>query len=175
MPPRRFHLTNKMKVSFRKVRESDLSRLNDIVNDSRVSRYLSLIPPVSLKSTREFYMRQKASGNLWECICLDGDVAGAVLLMLNPKGLKKSHVASVGIDIDKPYWGMGVGTKALKYIIKKARSKGIKRLEIEYIDGNRRAERLYLKMGFVKEGLRKRAYRVCGKYHDSITMYMWLK
>ena len=164
-----------MKVSFRIVRKTDLKRLNEIVNDKQVSKYLTLIPPVSMQSTLRVFDKFKREGSLWYCILADGVVVGAVLLKMNPKGLKNSHVASVGIDIDKPYWGRGVGAKALEFIICKAREKGVKRLEIEYTQGNIRAEKLYKKVGFTSEGQRTKAIKSQGKYYNSITMYMWLK
>ncbi|MBU0761907.1 MAG: GNAT family N-acetyltransferase [Candidatus Altiarchaeota archaeon] len=164
-----------MSVTFRRVSEKDLKKLNEIVNDSEVCRYLSLIPPVSMSSTKKAFERFRKAGDLWYCIMVDGAVAGAVLLKTTPKGLKNSHVASVGIDIDKPYWGKGVGGQALEFIIKKAGEKGVKRLEIEYMEGNTRAEKLYTRIGFIHEGRRKKAIKAGSKYYDSITMYMWLR
>ncbi len=164
-----------MKISFKIVGEKDLKALNDVVNDERVSRYLSLIPPVSMKSTQQVWERFRRDGLIWCSVLVEGVIAGAVLLKLNPKGMKNSHVASLGIDIAREYWGKGVGEKAMNYIISVARKKGVKRLELEYVSGNERARRLYEKVGFKREGVRRKAFKVKNRYVDGVTMVRFLR
>ena len=65
----------------------------------------------------------------------------------------------------------------LTFIIKQSFIKdyeGIKRIELEYVDGNKRAKRLYESMKFKKEGARLKAFRQGRKYVSSIIMGRWL-
>jgi RimJ/RimL family protein N-acetyltransferase len=164
-----------MVVSFRNVRVADLKRLNDIVNDEDVCRYLVMNLPVTLESTKTVYKRFKEEKSPWIAILIDGEVIGSVLLKMPKKDIEVAHVAAVGLTIDKRFWGKGIGAKALNHAVKLARERGIKRLEIDYFDGNRRAERLYLKMGFKKEGRRRKAYKMGRRYGDIITMGRWFR
>jgi hypothetical protein len=47
-------------VSFEPARESDIERLNRIVNEPDVVRYLDLIPPVPLEKTQAFFSSMQA-------------------------------------------------------------------------------------------------------------------
>jgi len=163
-----------MNVDFREVQEEDLERLNEIVNKPQVCRFLVLKRPVSMESTREFYEKRKDSRDKWYSILVDGEVAGAVLLKLNKKDSKQAHVGSFGIDIDEEYWGQGVGSKAMEFIIEKARENGVQRFETEYIRGNSRAGNLYRKYGFQKEGVREKSFKVEEEYCDSIQLVKWI-
>lgn len=54
----------------------------------------------------------------------------------------------VGITIDEPYWGNGYGKEAMKILEKKARKMGIKRLGLLVRIKNKRAIRMYRKLGY---------------------------
>ncbi|MFH1404261.1 MAG: GNAT family protein [Candidatus Altiarchaeota archaeon] len=159
-----------MNIRFRRVRESDLRRLNEIVNDMEVSHYLGLLPPVTMKSTREFYTQCMSKKHLWYGIIVDGSIAGSVFLGPGPERSKISHSAEFGISIAREYWGRGVGDKAIMFMIRKARELGLKRIELGVVEGNRRARSLYMKHGFVKEGLKRKAFMIKGRYHNMIVM-----
>lgn len=80
---------------------------------------------------------------------VEGELAGNCELQLNPK-MKTRHRASVAIALYKRFWGLGIGTAMFNAMIRVAREKGVKQLELEYIDGNARGRALYEKMGFVQ-------------------------
>jgi RimJ/RimL family protein N-acetyltransferase len=163
-----------MNVRLRRVGKRDLKALNNIINEREVCRFLSVNYPVSLASTRRAYDRFKSEGWLWYAVLVDGVVGGGVLLKPQPKNTKMSHVASLGINLAKKFWGMGAGEKALRSVISDARRMGFKRLELEYVRGNIRAKRLYEKMGFKKEGVRRKAFKQGNNYADSVCMGRWL-
>jgi RimJ/RimL family protein N-acetyltransferase len=157
-----------VKARFRPVRESDLGRLREIVNDQETSRYLTLPHPVSKASTLEWYRTCRRKGILWAALVVDGRVAGS--FNLTPGERARSHCAGFGISIGREYWGLGLGGKTLEYAIAKARRLGFKRLELSVFPGNTRAIRLYRSRGFVREGVRRRGLKVRGRYYDDITM-----
>jgi len=166
----------KMKVTFRKVREGDLKRLNEIINDVEANRFLNTAAPVSMKSTRDFFNSLRKDERSWYAVLADGVVVGGIILNLHgDKTKRSSHVASIGINLAREYWGMGVGDKAIKFLTGLARKHKVKRFELQYIEGNERARRLYEKNGFKKEGVRKKAFKLNGRYYDSIVMAKFLK
>jgi RimJ/RimL family protein N-acetyltransferase len=158
-----------MKVSFRRVAEKDLKRLNEIVNDREVAKFITLTPPVPLKETRRFFNRCRKEKIRWYAILADDVVAGSV--SLHPqKGLKQAHVASFGISLAKEFWGRGIGGRALAFITEKARTLSIKRLELQVVADNARALKLYESNGFQKEGIRRKSFKLGKKYHNNIIM-----
>ena len=159
-----------MRVAFRRVRAGDLKRLNGIVNDPGVSRYLTLIPPVSMKDSRRFLGEVKRNRWRWYCVLVDGEVAGGVSLMPKRKNTKQSHVADVGIDLAREYWGRGLGLKAFRFVVREARAAGVRRLELQVVRENKRARRLYEKAGFREEGVKRKAFKIGGRYHDTVMM-----
>jgi RimJ/RimL family protein N-acetyltransferase len=159
-----------MRVTFRPVVESDLRRLNEIVNDGEVAHFLSLIPSVSLNSTRGHFLSCRRNKSLWYSVVVDGSVAGSFLLTPHKRDGKMAHGAGFGIDLAKEYWGKGVGVKSVDYALRKAKSLGLKRVELEVVAENLRARRLYGKCGFSREGVKRKSFKIGRKYHDTIVM-----
>lgn len=162
-----------MDIKFVTVQRKHLKRLNEIVNDEDVARYLTMTPPVSLKSTIEWYNVSRAKKNFWWAIVHKGKIAGSVEVMREGSGTREGklgHATGLGIAIDKPYWNLGLGKIAVKYAMKKAREHGFKRLDLWVVRENIWARRLYKKCGFKEEGALKKYFRLNGKYHDAIMM-----
>ena len=83
------------------------------------------------------------------CCFVGGVLAGNAMLTMNSR-IKTRHQASVAIGLKKEYWGLGIGTALFQEIIAIAKDRGLDHLELDYIEGNDRARRLYEKMGFVE-------------------------
>lgn len=110
---------------------------------------------------KTLFDRVNASPNEVMPVCLvDGEIAGNCMLSW-PVGIKTRHRASVAIAVKKEYWGLGIGTKLMEEMISVAESvPEILQIELEYIEGNARARRLYEKMGFRITGVRPDAIRL---------------
>jgi RimJ/RimL family protein N-acetyltransferase len=78
---------------------------------------------------------------------VDGKVAGNCEISFK-RGIKEGHRASVAIAILKAYWGLGIGSAMFEELISAAKEHGTEIIELEYIQGNDRAKRLYEKYGF---------------------------
>lgn len=83
---------------------------------------------------------------------VDGEIVGNCGLMFQ-SNLKTKHRASVAIAVVSKYWGLGIGTVRFDEMLKVAKERKVKQLELDYIEGNERAKRLYQKMGFVEVGV----------------------
>ena len=94
-------------------------------------------------------------------VCLvDGKVAGNCQIAWK-KSLKTRHRAAVAIALLKEYWGQGIGTRMFEEMIRIAEeNENILQMELEFIEGNRRARALYEKMGFRITGVRPNAIRL---------------
>lgn len=100
-------------------------------------------------------------------------IIGSSSLKFNfQKSLK--HKAELGITIHDDYQNMGIGTALLKHIIKVARTKKLKKIQLNVDINNDQAIHLYKKAGFLIEGkLCKESY-VNRKYRDEYRMAFFL-
>jgi len=164
-----------MKIGFRKAGVKDLRRLNEIVNDSKTARYLNVLLPVSLNSTKHFYNQHKKGRGFFYCILADSKIAGSLSIRFGRKDSKQAHLAEFGLCVAREYQGMGLGGKAIDFIIKQARKNKIKRVDFEVVACNKKAVKLYEKKGFKKEGVKKKSFKIGSKYPSTIVMARLLK
>ncbi|MCQ2432558.1 MAG: GNAT family N-acetyltransferase [Clostridia bacterium] len=94
-----------------------------------------------LASTRE-------NPNALMILCeVDGVIAGNCDIAFHT-GMKTKHRAVIGIALMEKYWGLGIGTALLTELIKAAENRGVRQVELDFVEGNSRARALYEKMGF---------------------------
>ena len=65
-----------------------------------------------------------------------------------------------GLAVLKEYWGLGVGVALIDTVAQAAQARGVQLLELEVIQGNVRAQRLYERMGFRTVGEHPNAIRL---------------
>lgn len=68
------------------------------------------------------------------------------------------------------YRGQGIGQQLLSACLAKARLNGITRVELEVRADNERAIRLYERMGFTREALKRHGMRFDGVYYNTVLM-----
>lgn len=83
------------------------------------------------------------------------------------------HAGELGITVLKEYWGLGIGTELLRYLIDwSKRSKLIRKVNLRVRSDNHRAIMLYTRHGFAPEGMITRDLLIGEKFYDSICMGM---
>ena len=71
----------------------------------------------------------------------------------------------------RPFFGKGYGTEATQLILSYGfRQLKLHRIELEVYDFNPRAQHVYEKVGFVREGIRRDVLLWEGEYHSAIIM-----
>ncbi|MDO5154475.1 MAG: GNAT family N-acetyltransferase [Eubacteriales bacterium] len=102
---------------------------------------------------------------------VEGKVAGNC--SINGLGDKQRirHRCGLAIALKKEFWGLGIGNALLNYLSELAERIGYEQIELEVVDGNDTAKRLYEKCGFVETGRRVRAMKYKdGSYRDEFIM-----
>ncbi|HAA57442.1 MAG TPA: hypothetical protein DCE42_21940 [Myxococcales bacterium] len=98
--------------------------------------------------------------------------------MIDFRGLQRRalrHVTMLGICVHRDWRGRGVGNALLEHGIRWARENPVvKRIELYTYLRNERAQHLYEKFGFVREGVRRRMVLFEGEYLDDVTMGLWV-
>ena len=90
---------------------------------------------------------------------VDNEVAGNCELRFK-SGIKTSHRAEVAIAILREYWNLGIGSSMFSELISEARKWGAEIMELEFMEGNERAKRLYEKFGFRVVSEKPNAYKL---------------
>ena len=78
----------------------------------------------------------------------NGEIIGTASLIRKKK--RMSHRAEFGISVKKAWWGYGVASTLMEYILEFAKSSGVEQMNLEVRSDNKRAIALYEKFGFHK-------------------------
>ena len=132
-------------------------------------RWLGAVSPADMNRSIEFVQRNLAEGNP-HYIALDaGQVVGwCDIVRQKLEGF--THAAALGMGVQKDYRGQGIGERLALAALQRARGIGLERVELDVYASNGSAIRLYEKLGFVAEGVHRRARKLDGQYDDLISM-----
>lgn len=104
----------------------------------------------------------------------DGEhqIGNAMIECVNERK-KTRHRANFAISILKDYWGQGLGRKLLQEVIEAAKEAGYEQVELEVVETNERAIKLYESEGFEHVGKYPRGFKLKdGTYADMLVMCM---
>jgi RimJ/RimL family protein N-acetyltransferase len=80
------------------------------------------------------------------------------------------HVGRLGMGVLQAYRRQGIGRRLAMAAITAARTAGIERIELEVFASNAGAIRLYDRLGFEHEGVKRQARKLDGRYDDIVLM-----
>ncbi len=167
-------ILNGERVYLRPLQESDSESFCVWYNDEQVTRYLGMKPLSGEKAKAAFnQMLSDPDGVYFGIIKKDEKrIIGYVFLA----DISTSHKVAqeFGIVIgDKDLWGHGFGGEAAKLILKYGfRRLKLHRIQLKVLDFNKRANRMYNRLGFVEEGVQREARLVDGKWRNVVLMGM---
>lgn len=173
--PSRFTLKDGREAVLRVPEPDDAAQMIQYLTDTAAETEFVLRYPEECNFTeakeRELLESFKNNPNsLMLCCFVEGRLAGNCNLLLFDK-FKMRHRASVAIALYRAYWGLGIGTAMFEVMTEVARARGVRQMELEYIDGNERGRALYEKMGFVPYAVHPDAIRLKdGSFRDEIAM-----
>ena len=87
---------------------------------------------------------------------------------------RERHIAEFGVTVARAYRGIGVGRAMLETLEVWAREHEVEKIILRVFDTNARAKALYDSMGYVSEGLDRRAVKFPDEYVDAIRMAKFL-
>ncbi len=182
MPVDTFDLNGK-KIVIRHPKISDTRKVwkfyNQAIRESLAGGgFISRITPVSLKEEKKWVegvikkvRNKKCIQLLVEC---DNKIIGS--LSVEKGDQAENHVGNFGIVLLEEFTGKGIGTRFMSKIIQLSKSGlDIEIVKLSVFGNNKRAQKLYKKLGFKEVGRIKNGIKVRGKYQDCITMVKYLK
>ncbi len=136
---------------------------------ARERKYLAFLEGPSISMSKAFVLNNIA-GNWPHVVAIHNHqvIGWCDITSLNRPVF--AHSGSLGIGVLKPYRGHGVGGALLAAALKKAREKGLTRIELTVRENNTSAIKLYEKFGFVKEGIHQNSVCIDGQYENHVFM-----
>ena len=153
------------KVRLRPMEEDDLPSFVQWLADKEVTRWLaemSFAP--TLDQEREWFEGRRGDPDslMWAIETADGDLVGSTELRLAPVRKKAEFGIVIG---EKSKWDSGLGTEALRLILGYAFGElELNRVELTTAEDNARALRVYERLGFVREGLKRQDRILDGRF-----------
>lgn len=126
-----------------------------------LNRYSKEWDRVTIEDEQHWIQDNRGSDNTLVIACyIDGSVVGSCQIEFKDE-LKASHRAVLGIAVLKEYWRLGIASAMFDELIAAAQARPcIEIVELEFLEGNTRAQALYEKYGFKIVGERPNAFKL---------------
>ena len=151
--------------------ESHIPGLHAALDEvARERRYLAFLKAPPLGAMREF-IRAVIGGAGVQVVAVTEDdrvVGWCDIVRVPLEGF--DHTGRLGMGLLAPYRGQGIGRRLATAAIEVARAAGMERIELEVLGSNVNAIRLYERLGFVHEGVKRRARKLDGAWDDNVLM-----
>ncbi|MBU1148635.1 GNAT family N-acetyltransferase [Patescibacteria group bacterium] len=162
--------TKPQNVKLRPIRLSDAPRYVKWLNDPAVTRFLSRSPGITLKQERDWItntIKDKAK-KVFALIYKSEHIGSISIDKIDQNNMK----GSLGIFIgEKDLWNKGVGTIATQKMVRYGFNKlKLHKIYLCVFPKNKRAIKIYQKLGFAQEGYLKDDFKKNGRYSDLIQM-----
>ncbi len=160
------------RLTLEPVDERAVPELWTALQDREVTRTIPLPSQYTISDARQFVRSAQAAlrdGSRLE-LAIRRRADGCFLGMVGLKILSREHaVGHLGYWIAHPFWGQGYATEAAATVYGLAfRTLKLHRLETGVFPGNERSIRILRGLGFRGEGTSREAYRIDGKWWDSL-------
>ena len=140
---------------------------------ARERRYLAFVQAPPRESVRR-YVLSNIEKEIPQFVALSGnEVTGwCDITPMRRDGF--THCGELGMGVRDGFRRLGVGTKLVEQTKQKAKAQGLERIELEVFGSNIPAISIYEKMGFVVEGVKKKARKLDGAYDDLVEMALFI-
>lgn len=161
------------KVRLREYRKEDVPKAQAYINDPEIKRLLGGAPfPMTLWDEEKFIAQQSARNDTYsfaiETLEDNYYIGGCGINALD----WKNRVAEIGIFIgDTDYQNRGFGTDAMKVLLRLVfHQLNMHKVSLRVLSFNKRAQKVYKRLGFIEEGRLRQERYVDGTYYDLILM-----
>ena len=163
-------------VHLREVRESDAEgAYYEWMNDAEVTRFLEARHfPQSVEDIKEYIETLNNSSNDVFLAIIEND-HNAHIGNIRLGGMDwLNRFAEIGLVIDKPYWGRGIGPEAIALVSNYAfNTLGLNKVWAGILAPNVASIRAFEKAGFTVDGVLHRQYLFQGAHVDDIVVAKW--
>lgn len=161
-------------MKIRKANIHDAERVLQFLRDFRgegLDTILSHEALPSLDDEKEFIAKLNGEAGIMFVADVDDEIAGCLTAEIHLHS-QLEHSCEFGIGVLAKYRSRNVGSQLIEQLVAWARTRGLRRIELDVFGNNQRAASLYRRLGFTEEGRRGEAIRIGSKYEDSIQMVL---
>lgn len=140
------------KIRIRKFEEKDIEKKIKWINDSNNNQYLHYDLPLEYQKTLNWYNNIKDSQTRYDAVILCNEIEVGIIGLLNVdlKNRKAEYYITLG---EREYAGKGIATIASKLLLEYAfKELGLNKIYLFTEVDNIRAQKLFERIGFVREG-----------------------
>jgi RimJ/RimL family protein N-acetyltransferase len=143
-------------------------------NDPEITQYLLMYRPLTRDMEEEWFkgLKNREDFIIFSIVVPEENERGKLIGNCGITIDWKNRVGICGITIgEKDFHGKGYGTEAMKLLVEYGfKTLNLNRMQLETYEFNTRALKSYQKVGFIEEGLRRKAIYINGSYHDCIML-----
>jgi RimJ/RimL family protein N-acetyltransferase len=136
---------------------------------AREGRFLSRLEAPPAERSLAFVRQNLEAGNP-HLLAVDGGAIVGWCDITRGSGPVAAHVGTLGMGLLPAYRGQGIGTRLMERALAEAWARDFLRIELDVYADNAAALALYGKFGFEREGVRRAAARLAGRYRDICLM-----
>lgn len=159
--------------TLRRARPTDARALSRLFTAVRAEGRWLATPPSAVSEPSESYFigeMIRAGDSLVLVAESDGEVVGNVLVTTERSSVS-DHVGTLSIAVLDGWRDVGIGSALMRAAQEWTREHGLAKLALGVFPDNDRAIAVYERVGFVREGLRRRQYRGhAGGFRDELLM-----
>jgi len=161
-------------VEIRSITLEDLPALRETLDAvARERCYLHMLEAPPLERLTNYVRNGLEKGHIHLVAAEGPKIAGWCDITRGING--EVHVGHLGMGVLNEFRGQGIGRRLMETAIAQARVLRLEKIELQVFTANIPAMALYKKLGFVEEGLRKRARLVDGVYDDILLLALFLE
>jgi len=159
--------------TLRPARPTDAGALSRLFAAVRAEGRWLVTPPSAVSEPSEaFFIGEMIRGGdgLVLVAEAEGEVIGNVLVSLD-RNVVSAHIGTLSICVADDWRDVGIGSALVRAAVDWSRERGLFKVALGVFPDNERAIGVYERAGFVREGLRRRQYRVPGNgFRDELLM-----
>jgi len=170
-----FTLKNGIKLKLREGVIGDAGAcLAYIEKVSAQSNFLSFGPGefgLGIKEEEKQIQEKKSRSNELFLLAFIEDTVVSQLTVNASQRKRLRHAVEFGLSVDKQYWGLGIGSAMMTYLLQWAEdNEMIRKVNLQVLPANKNAILLYEKYGFALEGRKLRDNYQNGIFSDILLM-----
>jgi L-amino acid N-acyltransferase YncA len=169
-----FTATDGTAVTLRPARTDDSCSIIDTVRSNAMERSYVLMEHYGkdVESEREYIGGLDSARNLLIVAATGDEVVGCLAALQADAGRRPetAHILQVGLHLREAFRGLGIGRHLLDYAMAWAVEKGFKKLEANIFTTNKRSLSMFMKAGFVEEGVRRNRIQVGREFVNEVLM-----
>ena len=154
------------RVAIRPATAADVDFLTELYADRDVRPFLAAAGSYDRAGVAEQVAQDPDAGGLL-VVELDGERAGAMAWQLRNRRSRIAHIS--GLAVHPRFRGRRLGDEAARLLQRHLLlDRGLHRLELEIYGFNERAQRHAERAGFIREGVKRKAYARDGGWEDGV-------